>query len=173
MGLTISYSGFYGSSQRYAEELGRIMGTPSSDVREADFSITSAAVHFGSLYAGTVCGLSLFCRRLPPSVPFAVASVGIADPAISGNAEKIADDIRRIVPQDMHSRMRIYSLRGILDYSLLSPRHRAMMWMLRLWIKAGREMTDEDRMILGTYGGRSDFFDPRSVLPVAEWLRTL
>ena len=167
--ILITYSTAYGSSREYAELLGEKLLLPVSDVTSSDISASDAVIHFGSLYAGSVLGLRRVISKLPPSASLVVVSVGIADPSITVNADKIDGDIFRIIGEDFRKRTTTFHLRGRLDYSKLSAKHRAMMWMLCNFIKKKKEKTEEDMLILNTYGKRVDFFKPESIQPIAEY----
>lgn len=65
----------------------------------------------------------------------------------------------------------LFFLRGGLDYSRLSPLHRLMMWGLRQAILKKKDLTEEDRQILNTYGKTLDFYPPGNLAPILDFLQ--
>ena len=170
--IRVTYSSVYGSSMEYAEHLAFRLGLPAEDIISADVGDVSLLIHFGGLYAGTMAGLCKAVRKLPPEALLAAVSVGLADPSKPENAAKIDADILRVVPEEMQKRLRIFRLRGRMDYPGLSTKHRAMMWMLCRWIGRKTEKSDENQAILDTYGSVIDFMDFSSLDPIAAFAST-
>ncbi len=170
-GICITYATVYGSAKEYAEELARRLGLIAADVSSADLSGSEAVVHFGSLYAGSMLGLKTAVRKMPENALLLAVSVGLADPNANNNKEKICRDINKAVPESRRRNATFFHLRGRMDYSLLSPRHRAMMWMLCKWINKKDTRSDEDQAILDTYGTCIDFMDISSVGEIEEYIR--
>ena len=164
----ITCASIYGSSRKYADELGRRLGLPVLPAGAPECSAADIVVHFGGLYAGTMLGLKKTACALGHSSLLVAVTVGIADPSVPSNADKIRDDVMKAVPEEVRSRMSVFHLRGALDYSRMTFRHRAMMWMLCRWIRGRKEQSEEDQMILDTYGSVVDFFDPDSLDPLVS-----
>lgn len=164
----ITYKSLYGSSERYARELGLCLSIPVSDITEADTEGVCEIIHFGGLYHGTLCGLKEVLRKLGSDIRLTIVSVGLADPEKPQNAEKISHDLQRIIPEEVLQRTRIFHLRGAMDYSRLSPKHRAMMWMLCQFIRRKKHRTEDDQAILDTYGAKIDFINLGSVKDLAR-----
>ena len=55
-----------------------------------------------------------------------------------------------------------------MDYSRLSPKHKAMMWMLCQFIRRKKYRTEDDQAILDTYGTKIDFVNLGSVNDLAR-----
>ena len=58
-----------------------------------------------------------------------------------------------------------------MDYMVMSPKHRAMMWMLCKYIRKKGPRNEEDLSILNTYGERIDFINLETAEPVIEYLK--
>ncbi len=171
--ILVTYSSVYGSSREYAEKIASELSLTAEDIRTADASDADVLVIVGGLYAGVMNGLKKAVSSLPDNASLVVVSVGLADPAVSSNAVNIDKVILRTVPEAIQKRTHIFRLRGRLDYAALCMKHKAMMWMLREFIKRRGPESEEDRSILDTYGGRIDFVDPDSVQPVVSYLKTV
>ena len=170
--IAITYSTCYGSAGEYAALLGRTLGLEAIESSSYVPAGESMVIHFGGLYAGSMRGLKDVALRMPDSAELVAVSVGVADPTLPDNASRIDADIRRCLPQSMLPRTTIFRLRGRLLYSRLSPKHRAMMWMLCRFIERKKARREEDDLILSTYGTDIDFFDPASIAPISEYVRS-
>ena len=171
--IVITYSSIYGSAKKYAEALAERISVVASDASLADLSDTDLVVHIGGLYAGTMAGLKSIACRVPDAASLYVVSVGIADPGVVRNARAIDDLVWKHVPAGMKGRVRIFHLRGRLDYPSMTARHRAMMWMLCSYIKSKDHRTDEDEAVLESYGGSADFIDLSSLDSAESFIRSV
>ena len=157
MKTVIIYGSCYGTSERYARELARQTGAElhaAKDLR--DLTGCGLAVHIGGLYAGGLAGLRQTLRLLPPDCWLMAVTVGLADPALPENVRNIRASL------DRH-------IRGGIRYDRLSLRHRMMMGMLRqtLLRRPAASLTEEDRLLLETYGKEVDFTDLSALEPIA------
>lgn len=169
----ITCASIYGSSRKYADELGRRLGLPVLPAGAPECSAADIVVHFGGLYAGTMLGLKKTACALGHSSLLVAVTVGIADPSVPSNADKIRDDVMKAVPEEVRSRMSVFHLRGALDYSRMTFRHRAMMWMLCRYIKSKDHRTDEDEAVLESYGDSADFIDLSSLESAESFIRSV
>lgn len=171
MSTVILYGSCYGASQRYAKELSRRTGFPVAsyqDYLRAPLVKVENVVYFGGLYAGGITGLKRTLRAIPPAAHLTLVTVGLADPARAENAAHIRGLAQRLLGAERFGRTDLFHLRGGIDYSRLSPVHRAMMAMLRrsLLLKDPAALSDEDRGLLETYGTAVDFTDLDALEPV-------
>ncbi|HCU07760.1 MAG TPA: hypothetical protein DF480_02105 [Clostridiales bacterium] len=75
----------------------------------------------------------------------------------------------------MQEKVKIFHLRGGMDYAKLSMVHKAMMAMVykATLKKAPAERSAEDLEMLETYGKCVDFIDPSSIQPLVDYVRSL
>lgn len=170
MKTVIIYGSCYGTSERYARELARQTGAElhaAKDLR--DLTGCGLAVHIGGLYAGGLAGLRQTLRLLPPDCWLMAVTVGLADPALPENVRNIRASLDRQIPPDVRERALFYHLRGGIRYDRLNLRHRVMMGMLRqtLLRRPAASLTEEDRLLLETYGKETDFTDLSALEPIA------
>ena len=73
------------------------------------------------------------------------------------------------------SGMKQFHFRGGIDYSRLSLIHRAMMWMLcQTMKKKGYDnLSDEDKLMLDTYGKKIDFSDQSTIKVLVDYVSAL
>ncbi|GAA0639670.1 flavodoxin domain-containing protein [Bifidobacterium pullorum] len=193
MDTLIVYGGRYGTTERYADELARLLGTaavPYVTVDDVSLVTADVIVYLGAVFAGGMPGLKRTMARLVRATerirrsprdddPVAEASrrprvivvtVGLGDPAIPGNAEHLRAVVDGQLPPAVAAHVECFHLRGGIDYAALSPKHRAMMWMM--WQHEKRvpedEWTDDTRMFNETYGGAVDMVDFATLRPVLD-----
>lgn len=167
----VVYKSMYGSSKKYALEFAFHLQTEVTDVQSIP-SDADIVVFFGGLYAGVVNGLAECVKHLPPSAELVLVTVGLADPAIEENHDEIRKMTDKVITGELKNRTKIFHLRGCMDYSALSAKHKAMMWMLvKVLLKTKKERTAEDQSLIDTYGKRIDFVDFSTLTPVEEFVR--
>jgi hypothetical protein len=68
--------------------------------------------------------------------------------------------------------LKVFHLRGGIDYKKLGGIHRGMMAMMKKAVskKASVNRTGDDEIFLETYGGRVDFTDRSTITPLVEYV---
>lgn len=167
----IIYGSRYGHASAYARMLSALVGFPvvccGKSVPLAD---AATVVYIGSLYAGGVVGLVRTFRRYTPrpGQRVFVVTVGISDPADETNVANICSSVRRQLPFWQDGKVRLFHLRGGIDYGRLSFIHKTMMWMLyrSLRKKEAGSLSQEDRLFMELYGCNVDFTDHAALAPL-------
>lgn len=88
----IIYGSQYGTTKRYAEELGKRTNIVVKNYGEIDdINNYDTIIYFGALYAGGVMGLKKTFSKLSSSddKKIIIATVGVADPADNENTTTI------------------------------------------------------------------------------------
>lgn len=160
----IIYGSYYGSTKRYAMELSKRTGIQAKSYEEVkDLSSYSAIIYMGGLYAGGVLGLSKTIKLISPNSnqTIIIATVGLADPKDKANTDSIKGSIKKQVPTDVYEKANIIHLRGGIDYSVLSFKHKAMMKVLYTMIKNTPEekQSADTKGLIETYNQVVDFVD--------------
>lgn len=173
----IIYGTKYGSARRYAERLSELLDVDVVDYREVgDLTQEERIIYIGSLYAGGVQGLRRTLRRVGDlrSKQLFLVTVGLSDPTDPTNRAHIREEIAKVVTPADCATLTICHLRGGIDYSRLSLKHRLMMSLLRARVSRmdKQQLTAEDRLFLETYGETIDFVDLDTLLPLAAALRS-
>ena len=174
----VIYGTQYGTAKQYAEELARRTGfaicqyDAVGNINEFD-----AIAYVGSLYAGGVVGMRKTLSKLGDcqDKKIAIATVGLADPADQENVSNILGSAQRQLSKDVFENARFFCLRGGIDYSKLSFKHKTMMRLLHGKAKnlPEEQKTAEVRAMLETYGKRVDFVDFDSLDPIVVYLRSM
>lgn len=173
----IFYGTHYGSSKRYAEELGRQTGFLVYDVKDIGsvpkLEEQTQVVHIGSLIAGSVTGLKAVLNTdLHPAVHFTVVTVGLADPDDPASTQSILKHLEkyeRLAELDPE----IFGLRGAYNHKEASLIHRFMMWMMYRFMrsKTKEERTPEVEAFLATQNTPVDMVDFSKLDPIVQALR--
>lgn len=153
----VTFTSRYGSSRLYAQEFARQMHLSIVSLEAIDED-TDILVHFGSLYAGNVSGLAKCIRHLPSHTRLILVTVGIADPEDETNRKNIMKTVARQT-ETVKERCTVIHLRGALDYTVMSVRHKLMMKALVTMLRKKENPSEEDRLIVSTYGKRTDYMD--------------
>lgn len=171
--IAVIYQSKYGSTRQYAQWIARDLGAEllgRSNVSPASLREYDVVVYGGGLYAGGIAGVDLVVKHPCPSL--VVFTVGLANPAITDYSEIL----NRNFSPEQREKLKVFHLRGAMDYSRLGPVHRGMMAMMKkmtIGTKAPDDRTDEDRLMLETYGKSVDFIEEASITPLVEYVRWL
>lgn len=99
---------------------------------------------------------------------------GLADPKDPANVSNIRSSLTKSLSAKMLAHIKIFHLRGGIDYPRLNFIHRSMMAMLRRMLlkKDARDLSREDRQLLDTYGKYIDLTDRESIQPLTAYVRS-
>ena len=173
MNTIIIYGGRYGSTKRYAERLSEI-----TELKAVFFKdVKSVAgydriVYLGALCAGGIMGLKKTVCCLSASQELFVATVGLADPTDAENVNHIRGCLKKQVPASHYDESKIFHLRGAIDYTKLSLKHRIMMKLLYSKVTKipEAERNAEVRALIATYGKQVDFVNFDILKPIVKAL---
>ena len=75
----------------------------------------------------------------------------------------------------MQEKIKVYHLRGAIDYSKINFVHKSMLAMLHKMVsrKDPDTLSDEDREMLATYGQSVDFTNKESIKQILEYIASL
>ena len=160
----ILYGTRYGSAKQYADELCRRTGMACvSYETTSDLSAYDRIVYIGSLYAGGVLGMASTLGKLKhwESKQLVIATVGLADTTDKENVQNIRKAMLRQLPVGMMEYAKIVHLRGGIDYSRLTMKHKLMMSLHYNKAKSLplEKKTAEVRAMIDTYGQVVNFVD--------------
>lgn len=171
MNSIIIYGSIYGTSKRYADELGRRIQVEAVSYKELkDINEYTNVIYVGGLYAGGVCGMSKTLKKWKKEEKksLCIISVGVSNHRAQKNVDAIRKNIKMQLPDELYQMARIYHLRGGINYSKLSGPHKVMMGLLYKKCKSiPEEQRDEEtKALIETYNQIVDFvnFDDLDVI---------
>ena len=160
----IIYGSQYGTTKKYADELGRRTGIEVKNFEDiSDINIYDTIIYFGALYAGGVMGMKKTLAKLSlvEDKNIIIATVGLADPTDVENTNTIKRGIKNQLSKGLFHQAHIVHLRGGIDYSALRLKHKTMMAMLYKKVIGLPEekKTAEVKAMIETYNKQVDFID--------------
>ena len=162
----IIYGSQYGTTKRYADRFSEITGIETVSYQESkDIDRYDRIIFMGALYAGSVLGLKKTISKMSPKQELVIVTVGLVDPIDPENIDYIRHSIKERIPADLYDETRIFHLRGAIDYSQLSLKHRMMMAVIhsKLSKMPEEKLNAEAKTSLATYGKKEDFVDFKSL----------
>lgn len=169
----IIYGSCYGTTKSYAEKLSELTQIPTISYKDIkDLSDYDTVIHLGGLYAGGVLGLKETVQALSVDTRFIIATVGLAAPEDSRNIENICNNLKRQIKEELYEKTQIFHLRGGIDYTELSFKHKTMMKMLYMAVKSkpAEEIDAETKGFLETYNQTVDFVDYNCLNQIIEMI---
>lgn len=177
MNTIVVYSSKYGSTKKYAEWIADELNCDLKDKKDITLDELlkyDAIVYGGGLYAGGVNGIDIFTKQFDKlkNKKLVLFTCGIANPELEENVKSIRKNISKSFNDEMMEKIKIFHLRGSMDYSKLSLKHNMMMKMLKAMIlkKDKSELSEEDKQIIDTYGTVIDFTNKDTIKPIIEYL---
>lgn len=177
--IAVIYKSKYGFTERYARWIAEELKAdllPAKEIKPAALEAYDVIAYGGGLYAGGVNGLSSFIKNYSSICNKALFlfTVGAADVNNEKNIDSIRSSLSKVLTPEMQNKIKIYHLRGGLDYAGMNAIHRTMMGFMvkSLRKKAEEERTDEEKEMLGTYGQTVDFTDPLTIAPLIEAIKS-
>lgn len=178
--IAVVYQSKYGATRKYAEW---IVGELScdlfegKDIKAGDLLPYDTIILGGGLYAGGVNGIKLLTKNFSKfsDKNLILFTCGLADPSDTVNTDHIKKSLYKDLTEEMKDKIKVFHLRGAMDYSKLSPIHRSMMaFVCKMTAKKDQDsLTEEDKEMLASYGKKVDFINKESILPLINYIRNL
>jgi len=174
----VIYSSKYGSTKKYAEWIAEELDGELSDlnkINQNDLNNYSTIILGISLYPGRVKNLSLLEKsyEILKDKNLIIYTCGIADVNDIKNVNNIKKRIKKIIPENIFEKIKIFYLRGSLDYKKMGFKHRIMMWVRKNEvIRKGLDKKDNDaKLLVETYGKAMDFINKESINGIIEYCK--
>lgn len=167
----ITYASIYGSTERYAQDLARRLGTQPlridahTEVSDALLQHpTAPLVVLSPVHGPMNAGAKFIADNELGNRPVALCTVGMTldEVAVDKDGAQRALGVKAPVVQ------RFY-LPGRLNYSELSPTHRSTMWTIIKMLKVKPRKSANDKMMIETFDTDVDRVDFQLLDPVVEW----
>jgi len=177
----VLYSSKYGSTKKYAEWIAAELNgdaCPISDFKQNTLAGYDAVVLGSGLYAGNIKGIDILINNYDTlrGKKLAIFTCGLADYTKSENINNIKVRLEEKIPENIRQNMKLFFLRGGIDYKGLSFIHRVMMAGMnmveqRKAKKEGANASEETKEWIETYGKKVDFSDKASIAGILEYCR--
>ena len=164
MSNIIIYGSYYGTTKKYAEEFSKRTNIEAVSFKDVNnINDYDNIIYLGGLYAGGVLGMAKTLKKIDniANKNIIIATIGLSDPTDEINKNNIRNNIKKQVPKEIFEKVKVFHLRGEIDYSKLNFAHRTMMKLLYNTVKKlpKEKQTAEDSAIIETYNKKVDFID--------------
>ncbi|MCL2873425.1 MAG: flavodoxin domain-containing protein [Defluviitaleaceae bacterium] len=172
--IAVIYKSKYGSTKQYAQWISIALEVPlfeASEIKPSQLEDYDVVIYGGGLYAGGIDGVKLVTKSLNKCKQLVVFTVGLADVKTTN----FSDILSKAFTQEQLSDVKIFHLRGAMDYKELSLLHKGMMAMVKKDAEKTptEKRTSDDVFLLETYGKKVDFMDKNSIKPIVEYVCSL
>lgn len=176
--VLVLYGSKYGFTKQYAEWISKELNGDLKDVKKASSAEADdydVIVLGGGLYAGGVKGISFLINNYEKykDKKWVVFTCGLGDPENNENILNIRENLYKKFSADMRDKVKLFHLRGGIDYQQLTFIHKLAMSMLKKITekKKPEELTDENREFLDTYGKKCNFIKKESIVPIIDFIK--
>lgn len=175
----VLYASKYGATRRYAQWIAQELccNCLEQSGRWAEqLAAYDVIIYGGGLYGGTVNGLKKLVQASAAmrEKQYVLFTCGLANPSDMNNANHIRERLSKALPPELRQAMRVFHLRGAIDFEKLHFADKMMMSMMRMALrKKGADMSDEDRSMLAAFEVPVDFTDKTALAPLTEYVRGL
>lgn len=176
--VLVLYGTKYGSTKQYAEW---IAGELDGDLKDVNKASCAQAKDYdviilgGGLYAGGVKGIAFLIDNYEryKDKKWIVFTCGLADPLNNENVQAVRNNLYKKFSAGMRDEVKLFHLRGKIDYQQLTFIHKLMMSMLKKMIekKKAEDLTDENRAFLDAYGKKCSFVKQDSIVPIIDYIK--
>lgn len=170
----ILYRSLYGSTEQYVRWIREELSAQADsfdnvgkyDIDDYDLVIVGEAVYAGQFM--TPKQLIPIVEKYP-SKKYIFFLVGIADMEDQENREKLYGDLAKAMGPTIE-KVKVFFLRGVLDYSKLSFKHRTMMWLLVKYLKrkSKKDLPKDADNLISSYGQKVSFIDKNAIEPLVR-----
>lgn len=178
--IAVVFQSKYGATKKYAEWIAEELSCDlfeRKNIKSADLEPYDIIVYGGGLYAGGVSGIDILTKNFDKLCykNLILFTCGLADPLDKENTDHIKQSLNKALPAQMQEEIKVFHLRGAIDYAKLGLAHKAMMAMLyKMTTKKDYEsLKNEDKEFISTYGKTVDFTNRSMALPIVNYIREL
>lgn len=175
MSAAVVYKSNYGSTKTYAQEIAKALNADLFSHSQTDIEKLlnyDTIVYGGGLYASGINGISIITKNFEKlkDKNIIVFTVGLAQTSDKSIFEPI---LKKNFTDEMIEKIKVFNLRGGIDYKKLNLIHRSMMAMLKSIVSSKKELSDEETQMLSTYGKEVDFTDISTTQPLVEYVKSI
>ncbi len=174
MTTVVIYESRYGHTKKYAQWIAEEVKADifeKSQINIENLNKYNTIVYGGGLYASGISGISFITKNYEKLINkrIIVFTVGLASTDIEEVFTPILD---KSFSDDMQKNIEFFHFRGGIDYKNLSLTHKSMMFMMKTIIskKDAKELSEDDKQLLATYGEKVDFLDKKTIMPLVSFI---
>lgn len=178
--VAIIYRSKYGTTRQYAQWLATELGCDIFEARKfqlEDIEHYDTMIYGAPVYRGGVTGVKLLRTEIEifGTKHLVIFTCGMSDPLVEKTRRDVRDRLIKALTSDVLARIKVFYLRGAINYKTLRPHHKLMMAIMRRSVtrKDPATRTEDDRQFLATYGKSVDFTDEKAIHQIAEYVRQL
>lgn len=178
--IVVVYQSKYGSTKKYAQWIAEELSCELFDrknITVTDLKQYNTVIYGGGLYGGIVSGIGLITKSFDKlsNKNVILFTCGLADPEDKSNTDRTKKSLNKVLSPKMQQIIKVFHLRGGIDYSKLGIVHKAMMAMVHSMIakKNYNTLNDGEKQILDTYGKVVDFTGKATIMPIVKYVSEL
>ena len=172
----VVYNSKYGHTKKYAQWLAEELNSDILNGKNLKNNILDSysTIFFGSsLYAGKNKAARLIVKNFEQirDKKLVLFTCGLGDVSNPTNIDNINRALDKVITPEIRKKVKIFHVRGGIDYKNLSVLHKIMMKLLysKISKKSESELNDEDREFMATYGQKIDLSDKKMLEPIIQY----
>ena len=174
----IMYYSKFGNIKKYAKWIASELNDNNfnlENVKQNLFINYDTIIIGSALYNGNIKCIKIFLKNYEmfKDKKIVLFTCGLADYTQSENANAINKKIENEIPENIRKNIKVYFLRGAIDYNKLSFKHKLIMGMGKIIVskKGSAEMNEEDKAFMESYGKSVDFTDKNSIADMIKYCK--
>ena len=174
--VLIIYYSVYGTTKKYAEWIAQELNGETCDIKNVNphsLGNYNIIVLGSGLYAGVIQGINIIVKNynVLKDKKLILYTCGLADYKKTENINNVKKRIEKKIPENIRNSIKIFYLRGGINYKELNLKHKIMMWFMKKMImkKDSKKMDEEDKEFLESYGKKIDFIDKNNIAEIITY----
>jgi menaquinone-dependent protoporphyrinogen IX oxidase len=174
----IIYSSTYGTTKEYAEWIAKELNGDIYSISNFEDNILNNynTIIIGcGLYPGKNKGVNIITRNyeILKNKKLIIFTCGLADYSKLENKNAIFDRLKKEFSEKIIEKIRIFYLRGGINYKKLTLKHKIMMLAVKIRVlkKGVDKLNEEDKEFMETYGKVIYFMDKNSINELVEYCK--
>ena len=173
--IAVIFKSTYGHTKKYAEWIAKELNADLLDelrVKPQTLEKYNIIVYGGGLYATGINGAKLLSDNadLLLKKKLVVFAVGLSDDL---SQEEQAKLLTHNFSLPMQKNMKFFCLRGGINHKKLSLVHKLMMSKQKTMLEQKKDKTNQEELLLNTYGVNIDFTEKKNIQPVIDYVNSL
>lgn len=176
----VIYKSKYGFTKQYAQWISEELSADLFDIKSIkieDFQKYQTIIYGGGIYAGGLNGAQLITKSYESikNKNIVVFTCGLTNPNDIENLQTINEGLDRSFPGEIKSKIKIFNLRGGIDYPKLSFFDKTIMKMFNkiLEKKSPEQINEDDKKLINSNGEKVDFTDKKYIIPIVSYVKSL